>query len=121
MAEKKDTGYAHVEAENVPFDLELCQKAKSIPYAQVIYWLRSQMLPRPSMMSNIIRPDEELRGFFSPAQWPANVEPSNVEGYTLVYSLSKTFNLSLDLDELNKCNTVKDLATFIDSLCKAQH
>lgn len=79
------------------------------------------MLPRPSMMSNIIHPDEELRCLFSTAQWPANAEPSNIEGYTFVHNLSTTFNLSLDLDELNKCKTVKDLAVFIAYLCKLQH
>lgn len=123
---KKVTGYAlsagtGERQSNISPDLELCQKAKHIPYAQFIRWLRSQMLPRPSTMSNIIHPDEELRCLFSTAKWPANAEPSNVEGYTFVYSLSSTFNLALDLDELNKCKTVKDLANYIDSLCKAQH
>jgi len=118
---KQDTGCARVEAENIPPDLELCQKAKSIPYEQFIRWLRSQMLPRSRMMSNIIHPDEELRCLFSTAQWPASVGPANVEGSAFVYSLSTTFNVEFGIDELNKCKTVKDLANFIDYLCKVQH
>lgn len=123
--EKKDTGYAHsagVEEQqsNISPDWELCLKAKHIPYEQVIRWLRSdQMLPclKPlSMrMTSIILPDGLLSGLFSTTRWPAEV------GNELVTNLSKTFNVMFGIDELNECKTVKDLATFIDYLCKIQH
>lgn len=121
---KKDTGYVHVgvdeQLSNISPDWELCLKAKSIPYEQVIRWLRSdQMLPclKPlSMrMTSIILPDGLLSGLFSTTRWPAEV------GNELVVNLSKTFNVMFGIDELNKCKTVKNLATFIDYLCKIQH
>ena len=121
---KKDTGYAHVGVEeqqsNISPDWELCLKAKHIPYEQVIRWLRSsQMLPclKPlSMrMTSIILPDERLSDLFSTTQWPAEV------GNALVTNLSKTFNVMFGIGAINECKTVKDLASFIDYLCKIQH
>ena len=121
VVEKKDTGYAHsagVEEQqsNISPDWELCRKAKSIPYEQVIRWIRSsQMLPCLKKPFSIILPAVELGYIFSTTQWPANV------GNALVTNLAKTFNVSFGIDEINNCKTVWDLTSFIDYLCRIQH
>ena len=99
---------------------EFFKDITSIEVDQLIYVLQSveasrYLKPLSMRITNFIYRNDELTKVLDKHQWPTTADSEFAK------FLAKTFNVTIAVDDVNKCRTVNDLAEYISSLCQMQH